>query len=358
MSLETIDLTLMCEAVPHLQDINAVFERGRLTAVIGRTLAGKTTLLRSIAGLQERIEGRLELDGRNFSALPPWKRDVAMVYQQFINYPHLNVYENIAFPLRRKHQADDVIRRKVEQILTMVGLSGFETRKPSELSGGQQQRVALARALCREADILLLDEPLVNLDYKLREQLREEFRDLLVARTDAIVIYTTTEPAEAMLLGDRVVVMHEGRILQAGSPAEVFDRPVSEVVAGIVNDPPMSLFPGALDGRGIALEGGISIEAAPHMAGLPPGRYRFGIRAGELRMDGNTLRGRVVFTEVSGSETSLYLETPCGALAVQREGVHVYPHGALVHVGLPAHRVFVFDSGTGALVAAPLAGAN
>ncbi|TAL89526.1 MAG: ABC transporter ATP-binding protein [Candidimonas sp.] len=355
MSLETIDLTLTQGTVPYLQKINTTFERGQLTTVIGRTLAGKTTLLRSIAGLQERVCGTLELDGRHFSSLPPWKRDVAMVYQQFINYPHLSVYENVAFPMRRKRQSDAAIRQSVQQMLDKVGLNGLETRKPSELSGGQQQRVALARALCRKTDILLLDEPLVNLDYKLREQLREEFRDLLVAQSNTIVIYSTTDPTEAIMLGHKVVVMHEGRILQAGSPAEVFDQPACATVARIINDPPMSLFAGILDESSLVLAGGIRIKRTPHMKNLPSGPYCFGIRASELRIDEGTIQGRITFTEVSGSETSLYLDTPCGPLIMQCEGVRQYPHGAQINIDIPAHRLFVFDSSDkGALMSAPL----
>lgn len=356
MSLKAINLTLLRDAVPYLQNINTVFERGQLTTVIGRTLAGKTTLLRSIAGLVEQIQGRFELDGRDFSTLPPWRRDVAMVYQQFINYPHLNVYENIAFPLRRKHHADADIRRQVKQILSTVGLEGFERRRPSELSGGQQQRVALARALCREADILLLDEPLVNLDYKLREQLREEFRDLLITREDAIIIYTTTEPAEALLLGDQVLVMHEGRILQKGTPAEVYEQPASDAVASVINDPPINLLDGTLEGGLLSLKGGVSIPAGPHMADLAPGPYRFGLRASELQTNGHAIQGQVTFTEVSGSETSLYLETPCGALTAQLDGVHVYPFGARIGLDLPGTCMFVFDAQSGALQVAPPTG--
>ncbi len=357
MSLEAIQVNLVRDAVVHLQDISTVFERGRLTTVIGRTLAGKTSLLRSIAGLVEGgVHGRYVLDGRDFSALPPWKRNVAMVYQQFINYPHLDVFDNIAFPLRRRRRPETEVRQQVERVLERVGLSGFEHRKPAQLSGGQQQRVALARALCREAGILLLDEPLVNLDYKLREQLREEFRELLVARADAIMIYTTTEPAEALQLGDQVVVMHEGRILQTGTPAEVYERPASDAVAGIINDPPINLLPGSLDGMRITLDGGVTLAAGPHMAGLSGGRYRFGLRASDVTAGSGALPGRVTFMEVSGSETTLYLETACGALTAQLDGVHVQPLGARVMLDLPGACLFAFDVQTGGLLVAPPAG--
>jgi glycerol transport system ATP-binding protein len=353
MGLEVKGLSLVRDSVPFLQDIDLSFERGQITTIIGRTLAGKTSLLRSIAGLQEGVRGVLSLDGRPYSTLPPWKRNVAMVYQQFINYPHLNVHENVAFSLRRRHVPEDTLRQRVTLALKTVGLGGLESRKPSELSGGQQQRVALARALCRYADVLLLDEPLVNLDYKLREQLREELRSLLRVRADTIVIYTTTEPAEAMQLGDQMVVMHEGRVVQAGSPAEIFDRPASAVVGRTVNDPPMTLFDGRLQSGRVTLQGDVVLHVAPHMAGIPEGSYRFGLRAGEAAIGGDTIEGRVAFMEVTGSETSLYLDSPCGALTVQREGVHPCLLGSPVRIGIPATRLFVFEAATGALVAAP-----
>ncbi len=360
MSLVMDSLSLARDGVVHLDRLSAEFERGRLTTVIGRTLAGKTTLLRAIAGLQAIDGGELQLDGKAFSALPAWRRDVAMVYQQFINYPHLTVFGNVAFPLHKRGVARNEVARRVSAVLETVGLSGFGERKPGQLSGGQQQRVALARALVREAGILLLDEPLVNLDYKLREQLREEFRALLTNQSKTIVIYNTTEPAEAMMLGDRIVVMHEGRILQAGAPADIFDRPSSALVAGIINDPPMNMFTGVAEAAGILLDGGVRLSTAPHLEGLPHGRYRFGIRANEIEMaDHGVFSGRATFSEVSGSETFLHIEAPFGDVVLQIEGVHTMPNGVGVPVSIPPERLFVFTpDGDGGLIAAPLAGAR
>ncbi|OPX38813.1 MAG: hypothetical protein B1H11_04040, partial [Desulfobacteraceae bacterium 4484_190.1] len=180
--------------VPHLDDVSLEFKRGKLYTILGRTLSGKTTLLRTIAGLETPQKGELTLHEKEFLSLPVWKRGVAMVYQQFINYPHLNVLNNVTFPLKRAHVPNSEAKKRAREVLSKVGLSQFEKRRPRALSGGQQQRVALARALAKRSDILLLDEPLVNLDYKLREQLREEFLNIFQGQNDAIVIYTTTEP--------------------------------------------------------------------------------------------------------------------------------------------------------------------
>lgn len=353
MTLQALNLSVVANHVPHLSDVSFTLERGRLYTVIGRTLAGKSTLLRVIAGLKELDNGKINLDGVRFSDRPVWRRDVAMVYQQFINYPHLNVLDNVAFPLLRRGVAREAALVQAAEVLRTVGLDGFEARRPSQLSGGQQQRVALARALARRADILLLDEPLVNLDYKLREQMREEFRGLFATQVDAIVVYTTTEPAEAMMLGNEILVMHEGRLLQVGIPAEVFDRPASTTVAGIVNDPPMNIVDGGIEGARLRFADNLSLPLPPHMQRLPPGNYRFGIRANELTIGPQGgIEGRLTLAEVSGSETFLHVDTRVGPLVLQVEGIHALALATPVPVGVETWRMFAFAP-SGELVAAP-----
>jgi len=355
MSLSLDRISLSVNGLPHLDGISATFPRGTLTTVLGRTLAGKTTLLRAVAGLQGVDGGTMLRDGEPFGDLPAWKRDVAMVYQQFINYPHLSVFENVAFPLRRRGLPEGEVKSRADAALAMVGLVAFAERRPAALSGGQQQRVALARALVRRADILLLDEPLVNLDYKLREQLRDEFRGLIATQSETTVIYNTTEPAEAMMLGDRMIVMHEGRILQSGEPAAIFERPANVLVAGIVNDPPMTVVSGHLTGGLIRFGAAVSTVVPAHLAALPEGAYRFGIRASDIAVSGEEgLAGRATFSEVSGSETFVHLETEIGAAVVQMEGVHSVAMGDAMRLSLPGERLFAFSAeGEGALLGAP-----
>ncbi|HSO29593.1 MAG TPA: ABC transporter ATP-binding protein [Candidatus Sulfomarinibacteraceae bacterium] len=353
MALIAEGLGLEVDRVPHLDDVSFTLERGRLHTLIGRTLAGKTTLLRTIAGLQRIDRGSLDLDGQSFLARPVWERDVAMVYEQFINYPHLSVLDNVAFPLRRRGLSVDVARERARAVLERVSLTGFDERRPAELSGGQQQRVALARALARGADVLLLDEPLANLDYKLREQMREELRGLFSDQGGSIVLYTTTEPAEAMVLGDVVLVMHEGRLLQMGRPDEVFDRPATTTVAGIVNDPPMNVVDAAIHDSLIRLGGERTLPLPAHMRGLPAGDYRFGMRANELALGlTDDAIGIVTFSEVSGSETFLHVDTGFGPLVVQIEGVHSFALGAAVPVAIDPQKLFAFGRDE-RLVAAP-----
>ena len=208
----------------HLNDITLSFNPGKMYTILGRTLSGKTTLLKTIAGLQTPDSGSINFEGTDFLSIPVWNRNVAMVYQQFINYPHLNVIENIAFPLKQRKMQEDSIKKEVKDAMEKVGLVGFESRKIQELSGGQQQRVALARSLAKKAKILLLDEPLVNLDYKLREGLREEFKKLFSGSeaSKSILIYASTDPLEAMQLNGDIIVIDEGKILQTGTAKEVF----------------------------------------------------------------------------------------------------------------------------------------
>ena len=353
MSLAMSQISLVREGVPWLEIAGAEFPRGQLTTVLGRTLSGKTSLLRSLAGLLLPDHGEISLDGVSLAKQPVWRRDAAMVYQQFINYPHLSVFDNVAFPLRRQGKGDQEIDKRVTSVLERVGLSALAKRKPSHLSGGQQQRVALARALVRGCGLLLLDEPLVNLDYKLREQMREEFRGLFIGQDNAIIVYTTTEPAEAFMLGHQVAVMHEGRILQINSPASVYERPASIEVAQIVDDPPMNILSGSIAEGRIRFGQVLVLDIPSHLSGLAPGNYKFGIRPRDLRVvsSGGVL-GTLAFSEVSGSETFLYAKGPLGELAVQIEGIHDMTIGSSIRVEPEPKRLLAFGA-DGALIVAP-----
>ena len=227
MNLIAENLTYKPEEQFHLNDVSFSFKKGNLYTILGRTLSGKTTLLKTIAGLLNPDRGLIKFEEKDFGKIPVWERNVAMVYQQFINYPHLNVYENISFPLKQRKIKEDQIKIDVDESLKTVGLVGFENRKIQELSGGQQQSVALARSLAKKAKILLLDEPLVNLDYKLREQLREEFKRIFSQglSEDTILIYSTTDPQEVMELNGEVIFLDEGKVLQTGPAKQIFENP-------------------------------------------------------------------------------------------------------------------------------------
>jgi glycerol transport system ATP-binding protein len=309
MDLVAENLVFRPENEYHLNNVSFTMTRGKLYTILGRTLAGKTTLLKTIAGLIAPDSGSITYSGKEFGSLPVWKRNVAMVYQQFINYPHLTVFDNVAFPLKQRKVSTATIQQKVSQALQQVGLQGFEERKIQALSGGQQQRVALARSLVKEAELLLLDEPLVNLDYKLREQLRDEFRGIFNSglMDQSILIYSSTDPVETMQLGGDVVVMDEGSVLQQAKAQDVFEHPADTRVALIANDPAMNLIAGEKTGGMIVINQAIRMDVPRHLKSLMDGRYTFGIRAADISIDKEGDLWEVELSEISGSETFIHL---------------------------------------------------
>ena len=341
LMLDGISLRAGDEA--HLADLSVAFQPGQLTTLLGRTGAGKTTLMRVIAGLTMADQGRLALNGQDWGRLAPWKRPVAMVTQQFINYPHLSALDNVAFPLIRRGQPREAARAAALRELERVGLGHLTDRRPGQLSGGQQQRVAIARALVKQAPVLLLDEPFVNLDYKLREGLREELVDLLKSATGTIVIYATTEPREALQLGDRVVLMAEGRIVQDGAPRSVFAAPRSLKAADVVNDPPINVLPLTLQGGAATLGALGAVDLGPMAAGLPDGIYTLGLRAQDVA-PGGTVQARVTLTEVSGSETVTHLAIGAQPLVMQQRSVVAHALGETLGLALEIRRGLIYGA--------------
>ena len=329
----------------HLNDVSFDFKKGNLYTILGRTLSGKTTFLKTIAGLLNPDTGELFFEDKDFSKIPVWERNVAMVYQQFINYPHLNVYENIIFPLKQRKLSEEQIKMDVEDALKTVGLVGFENRKIQELSGGQQQRVALARSLAKKAKILLLDEPLVNLDYKLREQLREEFKRIFSEglSQDTILIYSTTDPQEVMELNGEVIVLHEGKVLQKGDAKEIFENPKNLKVAEISNDPPMNILTGSKGSDKLTFEN-ISINLPAYLKDLKSQNYYFGIRASEIKLDKEGEEFEIELAEISGSETLLHLKKGNSKVIALIEEVMNFKIHEKVKVKFNENKFYVFNN--------------
>ncbi|MDL2339630.1 MAG: ABC transporter ATP-binding protein [Pseudomonadota bacterium] len=327
-----------------------------VTVLLGATQAGKTTLMRVMAGLDAPSAGRVLADGRDVTGVPVRDRNVSMVYQQFINYPSMTVADNIASPLKLRGDGLDKrgIDARVQALAAKLHIEPFLNRLPAELSGGQQQRVALARALAKQAPLMLLDEPLVNLDYKLREELRDELTQLF-ASGESTVVYATTEPTEALLLGGHTAVLDAGELLQYGPTAEVFHRPKSIRVARAFSDPPMNLVAGTVAADGVALPSGLRLAQA--LPGVAQGSaVTVGLRASALRVvpqPGDlSLPGRVELAEISGSDTYVHVETAIGELVAQLTGVHVFTLGAAVTLYLSPSQAHLFD-GRGDLLLAP-----
>ena len=351
-------------AVAHLYPLDLTLVPRAVTVLLGATQAGKTTLMRVMAGLDVPAKGRVLADGIDVTGKPVRDRNVAMVYQQFINYPSMTVADNIASPLKLRRDAlsKSDIAARVAELAAKLHIEPFLKRLPAELSGGQQQRVALARALAKNAPLMLLDEPLVNLDYKLREELRDELSQLF-ASGQSTVVYATTEPTEALLLGGYTAVMDAGELLQYGPTAEVFHRPLSIRVARAFSDPPMNLIEGRAAVGGLASAGGIALAGGLILPlALPAGHsdaLMLGVRAGALRVQQRAgdlaLPGRVELAEISGSDTFVHVHTALGELVAQLTGVHVFALGAAITLYLNPAQAYVFGADGRLLVAPALA---
>jgi glycerol transport system ATP-binding protein len=309
-----------------------------------------------MAGLDRPTRGKLMIGDQDVTGVSVRKRSVAMVYQQFINYPSLTVYNNIASPLKISGITKADIDRRVREAAAMLHIDNLLNRLPSELSGGQQQRTAIARALVKDTQLLLLDEPLVNLDYKLREELRIELREIFKQR-ESIVVYTTTEPSEALMMGGNIVVIDEGRVLQTGLTPDVYHNPMTTRVAEVFSDPPINYLPCLVRERTAALDEHIQFPLTNHFQAVPDAQYIFGIRPNHLSLTRSSaedleIRTKVELTEINGSETFIHIRYANSNLVVQEDGVHPYRMGMEISIYVNPRHFFVFNE-AGGLVASP-----
>ena len=359
MTLSLHHVSKVVGSETHIADIDLELQPGSLTVLLGLTLAGKTTLMRLMAGLDKPSQGHVTHGGKDIVNIPLRKRNVAMVYQQFINYPSMTVFENIASPLRIAHVPRADIKSRVQREAERLGIAHLLERLPGELSGGQQQRTAMARALVRNAQLLLLDEPLVNLDYKLREGLRADLSRIFAQR-ESIVVYATTDPAEALALGGNTAVLHQGRLVQHGPTLDVYNRPATEHVAAVFSDPPMNIVPGRITGQELVLGPRLHLPIPGHLGALEPGDYRFGVRPYHLAVAGEggdgqaLLQGSVEVAEISGSDTILHVLSDEFLWIAVLDGVHSFDPGDPVRLRVQAQRLMAFDR-DGRLLVSPAA---
>jgi multiple sugar transport system ATP-binding protein len=311
--LEIRDLEKRFGNIEVLKGISLEMAAGDFLVLVGPSGCGKSTLLNCIAGLDETSGGTIVIGGRDVTQIPPRDRDIAMVFQSYALYPTMTVAENIAFGMKVRRVPQPEQQQRIRQVSQLLQIEKLLERKPSALSGGQRQRVAMGRALVREPTLFLFDEPLSNLDAKLRVELRGEIKRLH-ERIGASIVYVTHDQIEAMTLGTKVVVLNHGVIQQIGGPHEIYDKPANLFVADFMGSPPMNLLPGGLDyATGNALvtfTGGQSLtipNAAPALAAYHGKDVTFGIRPEALRM-GNTLSGPVHLVENSGSDTFVTLK--------------------------------------------------
>jgi multiple sugar transport system ATP-binding protein len=334
-----------------LHGVSIEVDHGEFAILVGPSGCGKSTLLRMIAGLENISRGDIAIGGRVVNNVAPKERDIAMVFQNYALYPHMTVRTNMAFSLMLAKAPKPVIDAKVGRAAEILGLTPFLDRYPRQLSGGQRQRVAMGRAIVRDPQVFLFDEPLSNLDAKLRVQMRAEIKDLH-QRLGSTTIYVTHDQIEAMTMADKIVVMNAGNIEQIGAPLELYDRPANLFVAGFIGSPAMNFIRGRIDG-GHFRSGGVSLPLPRNAPRAHDGEAIYGIRPEHLRLDATGLRATVHVIEPTGSETQVIMELDDAVMhgdarmiGAFRERVSAAPGATLPITPDPAS-VHLFDAATG-----------
>lgn len=348
MTLELRRVTLRVGGEIHIHETSLELAAEGFNVLLGATNAGKTSLIKLMAGLEKPTSGEVWLNGRDVTDLIPRRRNVSLVHQFFINYPNMTVFENIASPLRIARLDRAEIERRVTEAAELLRLEPMLKRRPHELSGGQQQRTALARAIVKHSDLVLLDEPLANLDYKLREELRDQLPDLFAGRA-AVVVYATSEPSEALLLGGRTATVSEGRVTQFGPTSECYRSPDDLTTARVFSDPPINAAPVEKRGAEIVLLDRVRWPATGAAAEMADGRYTFGLRphfvTPERTGEGQVpLEGVVQITELSGSESVAHFAAGNQTWVAQSDGVHPYRLGQSHAFYLDVSRALYFGA--------------
>jgi spermidine/putrescine transport system ATP-binding protein len=345
----------LVEVTKHFDDVTAVdrlsleIEHGSFFALLGPSGCGKTTTLRMIGGFEQPTEGRIYLGDTEVSGLPSYKRDVNTVFQSYALFPHLSVFENVAFGLRRQGVRGETLTGQVNEILRLVGLEGMGKRKPRQLSGGQQQRVAVARALVNKPKVLLLDEPLGALDLKLRKQMQLELKGIQ-HDIGITFVHVTHDQEEAMTMADQIAVMNHGRIEQLGTPTELYETPSTAFVAGFLGV--SNLIPGMVSGSDtVRLHSGPEVRVRPDALAGRTGEVAVGIRPEKIELgqgQPNSLEGTVVEQAYVGVSTQYIVETGCGRLTVYRQnaspGLNGAAAGQRLTLSWSPESTFVVDS--------------
>jgi glycerol transport system ATP-binding protein len=345
-----------------LDDISFEVSDGEFVTFLAPTGEGKTTLLRILAGVEKPDSGRIFYNGKDYTEVPVQKRNVAMVYQWFVNYPSMKVYDNIASPLRvspkKPSKAD--IDKKVREIAALLKIDSLLDHLPSEISGGQQQRLAIARALAKDADYIFLDEPLTNLDYKLQEELRVELKSILTTDRQGAILFATPQPIEALALATYVGFLHRGRLMQFGPVDQVYRNPAYMQVGAYFSHPGMNIFECRVVSEGnrrwLRASDQLKIPVGDLEETLSKDHYMLGMRAHAIsteqtEADMIPISARVELGEVVGSDTELHLSHESISLVALLLGVGHYELGQVITAYLPTKRFFIFDKETGKLVA-------
>jgi multiple sugar transport system ATP-binding protein len=333
--------------VEVIHGVSVDIEDGEFVVLVGPSGCGKSTLLRMIAGLEEIGGGEISIGGRVVNQLRPKDRDIAMVFQNYALYPHMNVAKNMGFSLKLRGERKEVIDRKVREAAAILGLEPYLDRLPRQLSGGQRQRVAMGRSIVRNPQVFLFDEPLSNLDAKLRVQMRTEIKDLH-QRLKTTTVYVTHDQIEAMTMADKIVVLRDGVVEQIGAPLDLYDRPANLFVAGFIGSPAMNIMEGSVvaknGGAEFVTRGGVALPL-PAGAGAPVGKEVFyGVRPESFTLDQGGVPAEVVVVEPTGSETQVFMRLGGqDVVGIFRERVRV-GRGETLTVGIDREATHLFDA--------------
>lgn len=349
-----VNLQITDEGVVAVQEFNLEIEDKEFIVLVGPSGCGKSTTLRMVAGLEEITSGELYIGDKLMNDVEPKDRDIAMVFQNYALYPHMTVYDNMAFSLKLKKVPKEEIDKKVREAAAILDITQYLDRKPKALSGGQRQRVAIGRAIVRDPQVMLMDEPLSNLDAKLRNEMRAEIIKLR-QRINTTFIYVTHDQTEAMTLGDRIVIMKDGFIQQIGTPQEVFDHPANLFVAGFIGMPQMNLFDARLikqNDKYAVVSGGVTVElseekqARLNAKNVPEQDITLGIRPDHIMLCADGIKGRVDVSELMGSSVHLHISTQGKDVIVivptNGEAAH-FPMGSEVNLTFGGNVAHVFD---------------
>lgn len=331
MTVELRNITKEVAGQVHIKPTSMVLETGHFNVLLGETGAGKTSLIKMMAGLDPIASGQIMMEGQDVTRLSTQKRNISLVHQFFVNYPHMTVFDNIASPLKVAGMPKSEIQGRVEEAADILQLRPMLNRRPHELSGGQQQRTALARAIAKESRAVFLDEPLANLDYKLREELREQLPELFAGR-GAVVVYATSEPEEALLLGGKTGLMDDGRVVQFGATADIYRQPQSLMAARVFSDPPINTAEIRKEGTTIRMGENVSWQVGGAAANLSDGAYTVAVRPHHVAPVKTAqcdvaVTGKVLVTELSGSESSAHFQMPTADWVSLAHGVHPFEIG-------------------------------
>ncbi len=349
-SVEIRDVRKAFGNVQIIKGVDIQIDDGEFVILVGPSGCGKSTLLRMIAGLENITAGDISIGGRVVNHVPPKERDIAMVFQNYALYPHMTVKDNMAFSLKLRNAPQAEIDERVNKAAAILGLGSLLERFPRQLSGGQRQRVAMGRAIVRDPQVFLFDEPLSNLDAKLRVQMRSEIKELH-QRLKTTTIYVTHDQIEAMTMADKIVVMHDGIVEQIGAPLELYDNPANTFVAGFIGSPSMNFLKGKVQGGQFVANGGYSLALPALKASIEGKDITYGMRPEHIRLDPNGIEAKVIVVEPTGSETQVALHIGSGAneqevIAVFRDRMTARP-GEVIRISPAPGLPLVFDTASG-----------